>query len=292
MGKDLAWHLRWVPGGVAFCGLPTGARSQDGQVGLLLSLISEPADADCGGRSRSVARSHRGRGPWRVGGTVGPIPFTLHRRPARNPGTRPRPGPVPGWRTPRPSGAWHPAHRAPLAVGKAAQVRSAQTWPARPTIPSQASSASGAPAGTPPAFPEVARRPCVTRTSAGGSAAQLCGDRLLYDLEGDLIAAFERPAPAAFTQDPPVHGQGAIARALVAPGLSGPRPLPCRDPLRQPEPVWGGTSTRVDLRATCALGLVQTRDRGPSSPGGPAGRPEPHARAGAARPSPAPSPWR
>lgn len=92
-------------------------------------------------------------------------------------------------------------------------------------------------------------------------AAQLCGDRLLYDLEGDLTAAFERLHPLPFKHDPHCMAKGAIVRALVA--------LDCQDAplyrvglrLRQAEPVWGGSvDTAVDLRATCAMGLVQTRD--------------------------------
>lgn len=116
-------------------------------------------------------------------------------------------------------------------------------------------------------------------------AAQLCGERLRYDLEGDLIAAFERLRPLPFKQDPQCIAKGAIARALVA--------LDCQDAafyraglrLRQPEPVWGGSlDTAVDLRATCALGLVQTRDpRALIDLVGLLADPEPRARAGAAR---------
>jgi hypothetical protein len=112
------------------------------------------------------------------------------------------------------------------------------------------------------ALPEVAR--AVLRDPhplAVARAAELCGERLLYDLESDLIAAFERLRPLPFRKDPQCMAKGAIARALVT--------LDCQDAglyrigisLRQPEPVWGGSvDTAVDLRATCAMGLVQTRD--------------------------------
>ena len=79
--------------------------------------------------------------------------------------------------------------------------------------------------------------------------------------------------------------KGAIARALVA--------LDCQDAalyrtglrLRQPEPVWGGSvDTAVDLRATCAMGLVQTRyPRALVDLVGLLADPEPRARAGAVR---------
>jgi HEAT repeat protein len=140
--------------------------------------------------------------------------------------------------------------------------------------------------GDPAAFPEVARSALRDpHPLPVARAAQLCGDRLFYDLEGDLIAAFERLRPLPFTQDPQCTAKGAIARALVA--------LDCQDAalyragirLRQAEPVWGGSvDTAVDLRATCAMGLVQTRyPRALIDLVGLLADPEPRARAGAAR---------
>jgi hypothetical protein len=140
--------------------------------------------------------------------------------------------------------------------------------------------------GDPAAFPEVARAALRDpHPLPVARAAQLCGDRLLYDLEGDLIAAFERLRPLPFTQDPQCTAKGAIARALVALDCQDPAPYRAGIRLRQPEPVWGGTvDTAVDLRATCAMGLVQTRDpRALIALVGLLADPEPHARAGAAR---------
>lgn len=140
--------------------------------------------------------------------------------------------------------------------------------------------------GEPGAFPEAARSALRDRHPLPvARAAQLCGDRLLYDLEGDLIAAFERLLPLPCKHDPQCMAKGAIARALVA--------LDCQDAtlyrvglrLRQAEPVWGGSvDTAVDLRSTCAMGLVQTRDpRALIDLVGLLADPEPRARAGAAR---------
>ncbi|MEA3277642.1 MAG: HEAT repeat domain-containing protein [Pseudomonadota bacterium] len=90
-------------------------------------------------------------------------------------------------------------------------------------------------------------------------AAEVCAARLLYDLEPSLIAAYNRFLDKAVKKDPQCTAKGAIARALVA--------LDCQDSdfynaglsYRQHEPVWGGSvDTAVDLRATCATGLVAT----------------------------------
>jgi HEAT repeat protein len=116
-------------------------------------------------------------------------------------------------------------------------------------------------------------------------AAQLCGERLLYDLEPDLSAAFERLRPLPYKQDPLCLAKGALARALVA--------LDCQDAalfragivLCQAEPAWGGSvDTAVDLRTTCAMGLAATRyPRALIDLVGLLADPEPRARAGAAR---------
>jgi hypothetical protein len=140
--------------------------------------------------------------------------------------------------------------------------------------------------GEPSTFPEVARsalrdpHPLLV-----ARAAQLCGDRLHYDLEGDLIGAFERLRPLPYQRDPQCMAKGAIARALVALDCQHPAPYRSGIRLRQPEPVWGGAvDTAVDLRATCAMGLVQTRDpRALIDLVGLLADPEPRARAGAAR---------
>jgi HEAT repeat protein len=116
-------------------------------------------------------------------------------------------------------------------------------------------------------------------------AAQICGERLLYDLEPDLIGAFERLRPLPYKQDPQCLAKAALARALVA--------LDCQDAalfragivLHQAEPAWGSSmDTAVDVRTTCAMGLVATRyPRALIDLVGLLADPEPRARAGAAR---------
>lgn len=92
-------------------------------------------------------------------------------------------------------------------------------------------------------------------------AAELAGERLCYDLETALIAAFRRLADAGFKADPGCQAKGSLARALVA--------LDCLDAslfregmrLTQREPVWGGSiDTAGDVRATCAMGLAASGD--------------------------------
>jgi hypothetical protein len=116
-------------------------------------------------------------------------------------------------------------------------------------------------------------------------AAELGAERLLYDLEPDLIRAYDRLLRNPAKKDPGCAAKGAIARTLVA--------LDCQDSgfyvvgMRycQPEPVWGGTvDTAVDLRCTCAMGLVNTPSpRALIELVGLLHDPEPHARSGAAR---------
>jgi len=90
-------------------------------------------------------------------------------------------------------------------------------------------------------------------------AALLCGEHLLYDLEADLLAAYRRFLENPVKSDPHCTAKGAIARALIA--------LDCQEidffiaglHYQQHEPVWGGTEdSAVDLRASCAIGLVNT----------------------------------
>ncbi len=90
-------------------------------------------------------------------------------------------------------------------------------------------------------------------------AAELCEEHLLYDLEAGLLAAYQRFLKNPVKNDPHCTAKGAIARALVS--------LDSREidffiaglQYQQHEPVWGGTEdTAVDLRASCALGLVNT----------------------------------
>ena len=90
-------------------------------------------------------------------------------------------------------------------------------------------------------------------------AAELTASRLLYDLEPDLREAFDRLRVDPLKRDAGCIAKGAIVRALVA--------LDCLDAelyiagihYRQLEPVWGGRmDTAVDLRVSCAMGLVGT----------------------------------
>lgn len=88
-------------------------------------------------------------------------------------------------------------------------------------------------------------------------AARIAEDSLAYDLVPPLLAAWPRFVDKPAKTDPSCLAKKAIARALVA--------LDCTDAeffmralrYRQPEPVWGGTvDTAVDVRCTCAMGLV------------------------------------
>ena len=88
-------------------------------------------------------------------------------------------------------------------------------------------------------------------------AARSAEDALLYELVPALKSAYARFLVKPLRQDPNCYAKRALARALVA--------LDCHDVdfllgglrYRQLEPVWGGTAdTAVDVRASCAMGLV------------------------------------
>ena len=90
-------------------------------------------------------------------------------------------------------------------------------------------------------------------------AAALAGERLLHERTNDLIAAYARFLQDPIKRDPNCLAKASIARALVQ--------LDCQQitffmegiRYRQLEPVWGGTTdTAVDLRCSCATGLVAT----------------------------------
>jgi len=96
---------------------------------------------------------------------------------------------------------------------------------------------------------------CHYRVAA--KAARVAEDALLYDLIPALRSVYARFLDKPLKQDPSCFAKKALARALVA--------LDCTDVefflaglrYRQLEPVWGGTAdTAVDVRATCAMGLV------------------------------------
>jgi len=90
-------------------------------------------------------------------------------------------------------------------------------------------------------------------------AAEIAAERLLYDLEDELKTAWHGLLQDAAKRDRQCTAKSAIARALVALDsqdagffLAGLR-------YRQLEPVYGGSvDTAVDLRRSCALGLVGT----------------------------------
>ncbi len=88
-------------------------------------------------------------------------------------------------------------------------------------------------------------------------AARLAEDSLLYELVPQLLTTYPRFLVKPLKSDPSCFAKKALARALVA--------LDCSDvdfyrlglQYRQLEPVWGGTAdTAVDVRASCAMGLV------------------------------------
>ena len=88
-------------------------------------------------------------------------------------------------------------------------------------------------------------------------AARAAEDALLYELTQALKSSYARFLVKPLKQDPNCFAKKALARALVA--------LDCNDVdfllagirYRQLEPVWGGTAdTAVDVRASCAMGLV------------------------------------
>lgn len=116
-------------------------------------------------------------------------------------------------------------------------------------------------------------------------AAEICAERLLYDLEPDLIRAYDRLLKNPAKKDPSCTAKGAIARALVALDSQDSAFYAAGTRYRQPEPVWGGTvDTAVDLRCSCAMGLVSTPyPRALIELVALLHDPEPHARSGAAR---------
>jgi hypothetical protein len=91
-------------------------------------------------------------------------------------------------------------------------------------------------------------------------AAVLAGERSVRDRVPDLLGAYERFLVKPVKQDPQCIAKQAIARALfdlecgnVDFFLAGVR-------YQQLEPVWGGSvDTAIDVRCSCAMGLVATR---------------------------------
>ena len=90
-------------------------------------------------------------------------------------------------------------------------------------------------------------------------AAEWSAEQLAYDLIPDLVLAFDRFMNK--TSDKTCAAKRAIVRALY--DLEYDNASFFRDNLnyKQMEPVWGGAvDTAVELRCTCALGLVASRE--------------------------------
>ena len=92
-------------------------------------------------------------------------------------------------------------------------------------------------------------------------AAEWGAEQLGYDLITDLIEAFERFMNDAINTDKTCAAKRAIARALYDLEYDNAGFYRKHLSYRQMEPVWGGSvDTAVDLRCTCALGLVASND--------------------------------
>ena len=92
-------------------------------------------------------------------------------------------------------------------------------------------------------------------------AAEWTAEQLAYDLLPDLTAAFNRFMQDGLNTDKTCAAKRALARALY--DLEYDHAAFYRNHLyySQLEPVWGGTvDTAVDVRCTCALGLVASND--------------------------------
>lgn len=93
-------------------------------------------------------------------------------------------------------------------------------------------------------------------------AAQFAGERLAYELIPELCAAFERFAGNdARLADKTCAAKRAIARALYELDYDDTAFYRRFLDYRQPEPAFGSSvDTAVELRCTCALGLVASDD--------------------------------
>jgi hypothetical protein len=126
----------------------------------------------------------------------------------------------------------------------------------RPTVDAQLAALDVLPAER-DAKTESLRRALEDHYRVVAKAARLAEDALLYELMPALLAAYSRLLDKPQKSDPSCLAKKALVRALVA--------LDCSDTeffrrglqYRQLEPVWGGTAdTAVDVRASCAMGLV------------------------------------
>jgi HEAT repeat protein len=90
-------------------------------------------------------------------------------------------------------------------------------------------------------------------------AAALAGERSLPGLTPELIGAYARFLDDPVKRDPNCIAKGAIARALVSLGCEDVDFFVNGSRYKQLEPVWGGSAdTAIDVRCSCAMGLVGT----------------------------------
>ncbi len=90
-------------------------------------------------------------------------------------------------------------------------------------------------------------------------AAKLCAEHLLYELEENIIRAYQHFLKNPIKTDPNCIAKRALSRAFV--DLDGKHLEFYLAGLqyKQLEPVWGGSvDTAADIRASCAMGLVAT----------------------------------
>jgi hypothetical protein len=92
-----------------------------------------------------------------------------------------------------------------------------------------------------------------------GKAAALCMEHMLREFVPELKAAYTRFLKDPVKRDPHCTAKQPIVRALVALECGDVEFLQAGMRYRQLEPVWGGhQDTAVDVRCSCAMGLVST----------------------------------
>ncbi len=104
---------------------------------------------------------------------------------------------------------------------------------------------------------EALKRALAGHYRVAAKAARAAEDALLYELVPTLLSSYARLLDKPLKQDPSCFAKKALARALVALDCNDVEFFLCGIRYRQLEPVWGGTAdTAVDVRASCAMGLV------------------------------------
>lgn len=127
----------------------------------------------------------------------------------------------------------------------------------RPTIDEQLAALDALPAERSAQVESLRRALDDRHCRVVAKAARLAEDALRYELVPQLVAAYARFLDKPLKSDPSCYAKKALARALVTLDCSDTEFF--RNGLRyqQHEPVWGGTAdTAVDVRASCAMGLV------------------------------------